>query len=751
MIISDKLVLGSIARWERSQRPRPSTLSLLAPANGHRQVTPNQRNERYAQLLKQTGDPALARLQLERIIEGNDLTGVNYLAIGTLRSRSVCRVRLRDATGRTLGYGTGFLVAPGILMTNHHVIADADGARFALAEFQYQYDVNGDDEPVVTFAIQATPAPVTNEGLDFCFAAVSPHSVDGRRRIEEFGWLPLDPTPGKAIVGEYLTIIQHPSGERKQICVRENKLIKYDDTGNTLWYTTDTTAGSSGSPVFNDAWQVVAIHHMGVPATNAAGQWLTVDGGVWDQSMDETRVKWLANEGVRVSSIDAFLRSSYANDPIAHAVLSTSPPPRPQSGGSELSVGGGGQPTVSDGEIRLTIPVSVSLKVDTSALRPSASVAPPQMVSVPPSLPSVLAPTTNGKPVLLPRVIEKVDVDQSNYDERPGYDVNFLGKGKLAIPLPTVTAAKWKKSVLTFGGETELKYWNYSLVMNKDRRLAFLSAINVDGGLRKGKRDADGDKWFYDTRIPKKAQLGDDFYPKQSTFEVDRTANPFDRGHLSARNDAQWGDTAAEAKRNGDDSFHWVNCSPQHYLFNQGQKLWAGLEGYVISDFAKDSDGKASVFNGPIFDAPLSSAGPGGRPVLNLKGDPHPDPTFGGVSIPKMFFKVVATERDGRLAIAAFIISQEDLLARIDRIAGMPPLPEERLTEAEAKAFQVPLADIARLTGLDFGPLIAADRGNEELFSVRGPVEVRTFDDILQKKFNGTPPRKAPPFIEATE
>jgi endonuclease G len=336
-----------------------------------------------------------------------------------------------------------------------------------------------------------------------------------------------------------------------------------------------------------------------------------------------------------------------------------------------------------------------------------------------------------------PRAIEKVVVNQSNYDERPGYDENFLGKGKLSVPLPTVKAAKWKKSVLKFGGETELKYWNYSIVMNKVRRLAFVSAINVDGDLRKGKRDADGDRWFYDTRIPENVQLGVEFYPKQSTFEIDRTMNPFDRGHLSARNDAQWGDTAAEAKRNGDDSFHWVNCSPQHYLFNQGQKLWAGLEGYVISDFAKDSDGRACVFNGPIFDAPLSSAGPNGRPVLNLKGKAHADPTFGGVQIPKMFFKVVVVGHNGHLATAAFIISQEDLLARVDRIAGMPPLPEERLTAAEAKAFQVPLADIATLTGLDFGPLLEVDAGNQEILSVGGAVEVRTFEDIIPQGLNG--------------
>jgi len=39
---------------------------------------------------------------------------------------------------------------------------------------------------------------------------------------------------------------------------------------------------------------------------------------------------------------------------------------------------------------------------------------------------------------------------------------------------------------------------------------------------------------------------------------------------------------ASLAKRNGDDSFHWTNCSPQHWKYNQGTKRWLGLEDYVI-------------------------------------------------------------------------------------------------------------------------------------------------------------------------
>jgi V8-like Glu-specific endopeptidase len=33
--------------------------------------------------------------------------------------------------------------------------------------------------------------------------------------------------------------------------------------GNVLQYVTSTNPGSSGSPVFNDEWQVVGLHHAG--------------------------------------------------------------------------------------------------------------------------------------------------------------------------------------------------------------------------------------------------------------------------------------------------------------------------------------------------------------------------------------------------------------------------------------------------------------------------------------------------------
>lgn len=69
---------------------------------------------------------------------------------------------------------------------------------------------------------------------------------------------------------EFVSSIQHPGGDEKYISIRENRVVKIGDPQHAqlapwLWYTSDTAPGSSGTPVLNDQWQVVAVHHRSVP------------------------------------------------------------------------------------------------------------------------------------------------------------------------------------------------------------------------------------------------------------------------------------------------------------------------------------------------------------------------------------------------------------------------------------------------------------------------------------------------------
>ncbi|MFN9660527.1 MAG: lipase family protein, partial [Cyanobacteriota bacterium] len=142
------------------------------------------------------------------------------------------------------------------------------------------------------------------------------------------GWLPLIEYTGKLLVGETVNIIQHPNCEPKQMAIRHNQVV--DALELFLHYQTDTDPGSSGAPVFNDQWEVVALHHSGVPKRNDKGEVLTSDGRLWQEWMGEQRIAWLANEGVRVSRLVRHIREQelppQAED-LRRQLLEAAPPP----------------------------------------------------------------------------------------------------------------------------------------------------------------------------------------------------------------------------------------------------------------------------------------------------------------------------------------------------------------------------------------------------------------------------------------
>ena len=47
--------------------------------------------------------------------------GIRFFDAGKKASQAVCRIVIKLGNGR-LGFGTGFLVSPSLLLTNHHVL-----------------------------------------------------------------------------------------------------------------------------------------------------------------------------------------------------------------------------------------------------------------------------------------------------------------------------------------------------------------------------------------------------------------------------------------------------------------------------------------------------------------------------------------------------------------------------------------------------------------------------------------------------
>lgn len=289
---------------------------------------------------------AAARIGLERIIGANELLAIRYLDAGQRAGRAVGRIVIRTQSGTPLGYGTGSLVSPSLLMTNNHVISSSDLAVKSTVEFNFQLGLDGAQPVKVVFGLRPDLFFATSpeNKLDMTMVAVAPQSEDGSK-LSAFGFNPLSAIQDEILAGESVTIIQHPSGEPKQIALRENRVLKLPNVEDRfLYYETDTAPGSSGAPVFNDQWEVIALHHSGFPRRDAQGRILAVDGRVWREEWGDHRIDWVANEGVRVAAIREFLRGlgGLSAAQVRLRDEAVSPPVRTSAGGGSAGTGGGG-------------------------------------------------------------------------------------------------------------------------------------------------------------------------------------------------------------------------------------------------------------------------------------------------------------------------------------------------------------------------------------------------------------------------
>jgi endonuclease G, mitochondrial len=318
------------------------------------------------------GYPLYSRIGAERIIGGTDLTPLPFLELGLGAARSVGRITVRTTDGAGDGFGTGFLVSPDLVLTNNHVLGAFDDAVKSEITFDYQEDKNRRRLPTTIFSFDPKKFFLTNKSLDYTLVAVGAR-LEGIRNIEDFSWLKLIASEGKAKLGDALNIIQHPQGGLKRIVFRQNQFISLPRVSGTndpspfMHYLSDTEPGSSGSPVFNDFWEVVALHHSAIPKMDEAGNYLDVDGIVWDRR-DEQRLAWEANEGVRVSFLVRDIQAASmdaAQEKLRNALLNAIPPD-PIETAVRSMVGDSGASTAiptRDGAVKIVVPLTITLSL----------------------------------------------------------------------------------------------------------------------------------------------------------------------------------------------------------------------------------------------------------------------------------------------------------------------------------------------------------------------------------------------------
>lgn len=257
--------------------------------------------------------------QEAHIGERNNILSGEFLEIGILAARAVCKIT------RGIETGTGFLVGEGVVVTNFHVIESADQAGNALFEFLFDDNTIGTPRNAVGYFADPERFFYADKGLDLCLVALS--EAGQPKPLKTFGWLPLLRDEGKILIGDPVNIIQHPRGQQKRLVVHDSTFVLVDDDSDAdafCWYSGDTDKGSSGAPVMNSRWEVVALHHEAIPATDKNGNVLDINGKTIAESRaddPDLKIKWIANEGIRVSRIVARLEA--ANLSAAHDEVRT--------------------------------------------------------------------------------------------------------------------------------------------------------------------------------------------------------------------------------------------------------------------------------------------------------------------------------------------------------------------------------------------------------------------------------------------
>jgi hypothetical protein len=196
--------------------------------------------------------------------------------------RQVCRV---EHGGNSVG--TGFLVGPAAVLTNWHVVEDAQrqGALSNLAcRFDYLALPGGarqpgtviplgpegclDASPYAPAELTRTPdvPPPTANELDYALLRLDQPIGELTANGAPRGWIELPSTPPSLEPGAPLLIVQHPDGAPMKLALDTAAVIGRWAANMRIRYRTNTDPGSSGSPCFTMDWDLAALHHYGDPA-----------------------------------------------------------------------------------------------------------------------------------------------------------------------------------------------------------------------------------------------------------------------------------------------------------------------------------------------------------------------------------------------------------------------------------------------------------------------------------------------------
>jgi len=300
--------LERLGRLENGERP-----VVIVTHNGWRMSGGTELGQLLAELEKEIeaaygGDEPLAELPAtpEVLIFGGTgewVTGA-FIEHARLIGRQVARLRVPRYSAGTLvhpvgGVGTGWLIAPGLLLTNHHVIGarERDEPQASEADFKRQgektvlwfdYHREGQIEDEALTPVSVAEVVTSSRELDYALLRLADKaSLADRLQVAVVRERP------ELLRGTRLNIVQCPGGGPLRYAIRNNFFVGLGQRPYQMRYLTDTLRGSSGAPVLDDSWQVVAMHH----------GYKQVDPSLYDKEAGKSGVVKYHNEGIVISDI----------------------------------------------------------------------------------------------------------------------------------------------------------------------------------------------------------------------------------------------------------------------------------------------------------------------------------------------------------------------------------------------------------------------------------------------------------------
>ena len=576
--------------------------------------------------------------------------------------------------------GTGFVVGPDLLMTNRHV-AELFVSGVGRTDLRFvpgirpQVDLLRERDNPAEHILKVTRAEMVHPWWDMALLR-----VEGLR--PDHPVLRLSTREARDLTGRRLVVVGYPAfspynpadvqqqvfGGIYGIKRLQPGLLGTEEMLAGLWgdvgsvrHDASTLGGNSGSCLIDlETGEVLGLHFAGTYAV--ANYAIPAGAMARDGRIADAGVSFSGVPGVQTGPWDKAWLGIGAETPQPRdaALSGVGAPVTPLSNNTAAFPGASAAGSVAsdpDGTTRIVLPLEISVRIGSA--KPSGTGA-----------------TTS----IAERAVEPFR--QRSYDDRPGYDLAFLG---VLVPMPQ---PRHPDRVMRLpDGRHEIPYHHFSIVMHRDRRLALITGANVDARpamKRPGNRPAadytrdglgglgenDTEAWFDDPRLPG-AALPDRFYVKDG--------GAFDRGHVVRREDVAWGATYEEMRHANGDTFHVTNCSPQVAAFNQhikGKDNWGDLENLVLAAAGTE---RLAVLAGPVL--------------------ADYDPLFRGVDatgqtlvpLPRSFWKVIAAVGPDGLECFGFHLFQDLTTVRTEFA-----VPEAWLCH------MLPLARIEDLAGIDF-------------------------------------------------